>query len=298
MVAYTEYAARAAAFLLSEVYDSLLLWFAPQALIALIRSLDLTFVLGNEQNVEELRGLLKVIEDTDFKLHAPAQSLRFSHDRARHLSYAEPIHADFVYYHLWEGCVLQRHEYLELRSKGRIQKPAGHPTGLDWGEEVEGWDGRRYVRPADVGDAGDAESPAKVDFFGPDRVRQGSTLWLKNAVLTTYPSPGARFGVSTVDTTLPEGQRSGYVLGSTPSGAAPAGPPSPAPVAGVVGPADGAVAIGASVDAAGVAPVVEGQTYEQTQAAVRWFLRRVGFNENHLTSLDNMTTYTQGRCGL
>ena len=78
VVVYTEYTARAAAFILSEVYDSLILWYVPPALRALIRSLDLSWVLGNESNVEELGGLLDVIAGTNFTHHAPAQRLRLA----------------------------------------------------------------------------------------------------------------------------------------------------------------------------------------------------------------------------
>lgn len=151
VVAYTDYACRAAAFVLSEVYDSLYLWYVPPDLMNLMRSLDLVTVLGNRQNVEELYGLLDVIAATDFSLHAPAQRLRFAHARA------ETAHgADFLFYNPWQGRVMSRAEYTAMRTRGRLQMPAGHPVGFNWDEEVAGWDGRRYVRPdgVDVVDCG------------------------------------------------------------------------------------------------------------------------------------------------
>lgn len=54
VVAYTEYTACAAAFILCAVYDSLVLWCVPDQMIAMRRLLDLTFVLGNKSNVKEL----------------------------------------------------------------------------------------------------------------------------------------------------------------------------------------------------------------------------------------------------
>lgn len=133
VVAYTEYAARAAAFLLSEFYDSLMLWYVPPALATVIRSLDLAFVLGSEESVRELHGLLRVIEGTDFRYHAPAQSLRFKHGRGNRCEVAY-----FIYYDPWEGQVLDRDGHTALRTMGRVQIPAGHPTGFDWTVEVPG----------------------------------------------------------------------------------------------------------------------------------------------------------------
>lgn len=126
VVAYSEYAARVAAFILGEVYDSLLLWRAPPELITLIRSLDLTFVLGNEENVAELHGLLRIIANTDYRYHEPAQRLRLAHNRA---SQAET--ADFLYYESWKGQVLSHGEYVAMHTRGRVQMTVGHPSGFN-----------------------------------------------------------------------------------------------------------------------------------------------------------------------
>ena len=65
-VAYTDFVCRTAAFMLTDVYDSLRLWRLSTAMIEAMRSLDLVSILGSQGNVDELMGLLNSIEGTDF----------------------------------------------------------------------------------------------------------------------------------------------------------------------------------------------------------------------------------------
>ncbi len=295
VVAYTEYAARAAAWLLSEVYDSLLLWYVPPALIELMTSLDLSFVLGNQQNVEELRGLLRVVSQTDFSLHSPAQRLRMSHGRA-----STSAAADYLYYDPWRGQVLTYEQYIAMRTRGRVQMPAGHPSGFNWAEEVEGWDGRRYVRPADV-EVGGEVAPT-VRYFGAEYVRHApGRLFQKNKDDTRY-FQGAYFGCSDVDTSLPNSEAVALVPEDGVEPQATAGSPADADMrsrsegSGSVG--EGAAA-GAPASAPAATAYVPGRlSEEQRTEAVRDFLRQVGYREEVLTSLSDMVMYTRGRSGI
>ena len=67
VVAYTDNAAKTAAFILMDVYDNLRLRWLPTALIEGIRRLPLLQILGNRSNVQELHRLLRVIEKTKFE---------------------------------------------------------------------------------------------------------------------------------------------------------------------------------------------------------------------------------------
>ena len=61
VVDFTEQACKVAAFILFDVYESLRLWWLSPTLIAAMRALDLSFVLGSQANAEELYRLLDVI---------------------------------------------------------------------------------------------------------------------------------------------------------------------------------------------------------------------------------------------
>lgn len=198
---------RAAAFLLSEVYDSLLLWRAPSELITLIRSLDLTFVLGNAENVAELEGILGVISNTDFRYHAPAQRLRLAHDRASQADTAE-----FLYYDPWKVQVLSHSEYVAMRTRGRVQMPPGHPAWFNWEREIPGWNGRSYVRPA--GSAVGEDVVPKVEYFGPEHIKNAPRrFYAKASGLSNKSYQGAYFGASDVNTAQPVNAPVAYVQG-------------------------------------------------------------------------------------
>lgn len=68
VVAYIEFAAKAEAFLLVEVYDSYRLWCFLTEMIRNIRRFDLVRVLGSHGNAEEPERLLRVIERTNFAM--------------------------------------------------------------------------------------------------------------------------------------------------------------------------------------------------------------------------------------
>ena len=186
-------------------------------MIALIRSLDLTFVVGNQVNVDELEGLLRITGNTDFTYHAPAQRLRFAHDPT---SFANI--ADFLYYDPWRGQVITYEDYIALRTRGRPKMPAGHPTGFNWGQVVAGWDGQFYVHPEGAPPA--VETGEHVAFLGVEQVRN-SPYGLFRGVqgYSTRAYQGAYFGASDVHTALPEGTPVGYVQGT---GVAPPAPGS------------------------------------------------------------------------
>lgn len=65
MSAYTEFAAKAAAFLLVEVYDSYGMWCLLAEMVRNIRFLDLVQVLELGANAGHLERLLRVIELTN-----------------------------------------------------------------------------------------------------------------------------------------------------------------------------------------------------------------------------------------
>lgn len=74
---YTELVPKTAAFIFSEVYDSMRLWWVAPKAVAAMRALNLVGVLGNQANVDELRRLLNEIESIDFYNIAEDQSLRY-----------------------------------------------------------------------------------------------------------------------------------------------------------------------------------------------------------------------------
>lgn len=73
VVAYTEMVCRTAALLLFDVYDSLRLWWVPQATIDAWRNIDLVSILGSQANVDELLDLLRVVKKTHFYNYRQSQ---------------------------------------------------------------------------------------------------------------------------------------------------------------------------------------------------------------------------------
>jgi len=158
VVAFTEQACKVAAFLLFDVYDSLRLWWVSPTLIAAMRGLDLSFVLGSQANEDELYRLLDVVESVDFTTVDTANSWRYAN--AWRSVGRDGIGGDFVRYDPWTRRRLTYQEYEAILLRGRRQLPAGHPTGLDYDIHLEGWDGREYSPP--LNDKGDADQVADV----------------------------------------------------------------------------------------------------------------------------------------
>ena len=71
--------------------------------------------MGNAQNIEKLEVLLKIIDETDFTWHAPAQRLRFEHNRSSTVA-----GTNFLFYNPWEGRILTRLRYVALRTRSRL----------------------------------------------------------------------------------------------------------------------------------------------------------------------------------
>lgn len=147
VVFYTDFACKAAQFILTDVYDSLRLWYLPTPLIAAIRSLDLSDILGSQGNVDELHRLLRVIEGTDFYQYPESQSLRYDCPSDAHRRARWTPCADFIYYDPWEQQVLTTSQFDVVRTRRRRQMPVGHPVGYDFHQNVPGWDGVSYTSP-------------------------------------------------------------------------------------------------------------------------------------------------------
>ena len=80
VVAYTEFAAKVAAFVLFDVYGRFLLWALSRDCLVLFDNLDLSCILGNERNASEFRRLCDVIRNTDFERYPHEWRRRGTHD--------------------------------------------------------------------------------------------------------------------------------------------------------------------------------------------------------------------------
>ena len=78
IVSFTEQACKVAAFILFDVCDSLGLWWVSTTLIAAIKGLDLSLVLGSQANVGELHRLLDVVASIDFTTAEVANNWRYA----------------------------------------------------------------------------------------------------------------------------------------------------------------------------------------------------------------------------
>ncbi len=265
VVAYTEQACKAAAFVLWETYDSLRLWWLPSGLIRAMRALDLRCVLGSQTNADELTHLLTLIESTDFARLPPHQSLRYA-DIPR-LRGSRLPGADFAHYNPWTRRLMTQEEYEALRTQGRPQMPGGYPTGYNFDVQLPGWDGRVYNPPLPMV----RDNAPSVDFLGPE---------VERAALPGVFSEPPTYGGTTY--TITENDVALKVLASQhdyyESGA-------PAAIAGV--------AAQAAAGATGSALV------EARSATVRDFLREVGLPESSTSgSWSELVAYMRGRLGM
>ena len=162
VVAFTEQACKVAAFLLFDVYDSLRLWWVSTTLIAAMRGLDLSPVLGSQANVDELHRLLDVVESVDFTTVAEANNWRYAN--AWRSPGRDGIGGDFIYFDPWARRKLTYSEYEAILLRGRRQLPFGHPIGLNYDVHVDGWNGREYSPPPTDGDDMDQD----VGVFRPE----------------------------------------------------------------------------------------------------------------------------------
>ena len=137
VVFYTEWVTFVAVALLWEVYDTFRLFWLPPAIIAGIRSLKLSKILGAPENYEECLSLLKVIENTNWTT--------VSGDNRRRKIPADkrdscPISrtdagGDFIWYDPWKGVEITREQVYTLRAN-RPTMPPDHPTGYRYFKEL------------------------------------------------------------------------------------------------------------------------------------------------------------------
>ncbi len=159
MVAFNGFAAKVAAFVIQDAYDKFRLWALPPRMIRIIRGLDLSRVLGTEDNQAELRGMLDIIEGTRFEELPSSWTSRGGNLRGNRRTAGLCLGrrgggADFVYYDPWAKRKLSEDEYiLKIRSPRRVM-PSGHPVGHDFETE--------FVAPAN----GDADAASSAWFGG------------------------------------------------------------------------------------------------------------------------------------
>lgn len=129
VVEYTQFAVKATAFLLIEVYDSYQLWCLSAERIRNISCLDLVQVSGSCANAEELELLLCVIEHTNFESLPDDWSRRgegrslapgWCHCDSNYLFYNQQNEREFSYNEDWR-----------LVRTPRARLPAGHRVGWD-----------------------------------------------------------------------------------------------------------------------------------------------------------------------
>lgn len=137
VVAYTEMAAKTAAFVLFDAYDQFRLWALSSLMIEHIRALDLVAVLGNRQNADELLEFLLKIEATNFaslpsSWTARGQSVSAAPGRSG-------PGADFVWYDPYERKFVSLEEAKSLARAPRVMIPDDHPLGWDYSDFADGY---------------------------------------------------------------------------------------------------------------------------------------------------------------
>lgn len=138
VVAYTGFAAKVACFLIQEVYDHYRLWALSAKMIENIRALDLIIPLGSQHNVDEVRRLLTVIENTDFSRYPSSWAARGT----RAVDYSpgrRASGADYIYYDPWCRRMMSDSEHTAKMRESRRRRPVGYPTGYDFSEDTSGW---------------------------------------------------------------------------------------------------------------------------------------------------------------
>lgn len=160
---FTEFICKTATFILQEVYDNYRLWALSADSIRCLRELDLSTVLGHQDNVDELHRLLDVIESTNFA-ELPS-TWRQRGERAHDLSPGRVgPGADWVYYDPWRRQILTEVVARQKANEERPPIPDGHPTGFNFDFNAAGWNNENpaYVAAqnnADNGDDYDEDDP-------------------------------------------------------------------------------------------------------------------------------------------
>ena len=133
MVFYTEWIALVAVAFLWEVYDTFRLFWLPPAVVAGIRSVDLSRVLGAPENYEECLELLKVVTSTVWPQVNESNRRRTVPANSRDLcpTLRTDTGGDFIWYNPWDEVQVTRDEVVDFM-KNRPKIPTGHPTGYQY----------------------------------------------------------------------------------------------------------------------------------------------------------------------
>lgn len=139
VVVLTEMVAKTASFILQEAYDCYRLWALSPHTIRFIRELDLSLVLGNQVNVDELLGFVQVIEDTDFK-SLPGRWKNRSSRSVEKSPGRIGVGADWVYYDPHERRCIDEATAKAKLAGVRASIPTGHPVGYEFDALAGGWE--------------------------------------------------------------------------------------------------------------------------------------------------------------
>lgn len=129
VVAFTEFIAKMAVFLLWDAYDVYRIWYLRPLARQYARSLDLSLVLGSRANQEDLRHLLDVMDQVNWE-QVPAEQQQRG-ERQRQLEYSPGRTAnagDFVWYDPWTRQHLTSEQAAHLCRNPRAMPPT-QPTG-------------------------------------------------------------------------------------------------------------------------------------------------------------------------
>lgn len=193
-VFYTEHVARVAAFLLWDLYDNYRVWALSPRVIALIRSLDLTYVLGGRQNFEEVLAILDLIERTEWSEVDEANRNR-GDTRQDHSPGRVGPGGDFIWCEPGTLRLLDREEALSRAAAGPPGEhrpiPAGHPThhapvpvhGLGWGAGASAQPATSPARSDPPGAGVDLDE--EIEPAGPPSPQPSAGGWVPQS-----PGPG------------------------------------------------------------------------------------------------------------
>jgi hypothetical protein len=190
VVAYTEYAMKAAVYILMDVYFNYRLWCLSPHLIDAFEGLDLGVALGCGANVCEFRRLLGVMRSIDYSIRPSDWTARGDNadntpaERSRRGWGRQGPGADYVYYDPWRREVITKLHAKQLLRNPRPVLPDGHPVGWDHSRiPEEGW-----ASPS-VGGAG--LPPGGVSGWANDVPEEGAQNVAAPAVAAQQPSAAA-----------------------------------------------------------------------------------------------------------
>ena len=127
VVVITEWVARVPAFILWEACEIFRLWYIAPAIRGYAKKLDLSFVLGSQENEGEFRQMIAKVEEIDWE-RVPANHHKRGNRRDRHCLCRTGASGDFVWYEPFQDKVISEEEAAKLRRFPR-KIPDGHPRG-------------------------------------------------------------------------------------------------------------------------------------------------------------------------